>query len=840
MDKIGKFTIIAIAATLVLVLGIPTSTADNSTSTASTLPTGVSYHYVCWDDACTYGIDREDYMKFNVYEGDRYKVVAENPCSIDYAAASITLYTGSSWGTQYRLDCYEEITFGYYTANSAGYRYVHLYAHDDTTDDQNKIKITLTIDTTNRDRDGDGYKDSIDDCDYDEGDSYQEYVGCPDIDNDGWADFNDDCEYDSSEHVDTDGDGYCDGDDWNPNDETQWEDDDGDGYGDNCQGNAGDCFWWDRTQWFDNDGDGFGDNPDGNNPDHCRFVEGYSQFDRNGCPDYDEDGWSDPDAGHAAHPAGDADAFPYDYREWQDTDSDDYGDNEDKCPNIAGTSGARIATSNTISPAGIHGFEVFAWDAMDLGLYDDLEEEDIILEGGGSAESAGAEDEWYAIGSGSNQYWAEWLGCTDTDGDGFEDVSDAFPEDDTQWSDSDGDGFGDNMPHPVSLFGIGSQPNTDCQEYFRNLLNSGATTPDIRGLDRVICTAWVENWPTGWFDMEFNRNLEFSCDNGDQIPMRWVNDGDNDCGDMSDEGLTAAELAAEGVADFSPASRYYHYQDFDVGWAIPFAVEGDACPLQAGESFQDRYGCPDSDGDGWSDATADWTIEDGADTYKNDSTQHIDTDGDTYGDNSSGLNGDACPTDNGASTIDRLGCPDMDTDGYSDERGDGQGGDDCPAAYGDSTRDRLGCPDSNGDGYSDMNGFVSTTFAKAFDDGDVASIFILIIPVIVLIGLSVFLLNRRKGGGKGDGLDQSSLDSAMQDAVAWGIEEGNYQSVASTTTPAPPTPPLKRTTPIPETPPPKSAGDFQAGPALPEGGLPEGWTMDQWVTYGDNWLEQNQ
>jgi len=182
----------------------------------------------------------------------------------------------------------------------------------------------------------------------------------------------------------------------------------------------------------------------------------------------------------------------------------------------------------------------------------------------------------------------------------------------------------------------------------------------------------------------------------------------------------------------------------------------------------------------------------------------------------------------------------MDTDGYSDERGDGLGGDDCPAAYGDSTRDRLGCPDSNGDGYSDMNGFMSTTVAKAFDDGDVASIFILIIPLIVLVGLSVFLLKRRKGGGKGGELDQYSLNAAMQDAVAWGMEEGSYQAIASTTVPAPPTPPLTRKTPVPEPPTPKSANDFHAGPDLPAGGLPEGWTMEQWATYGDNWLQQNQ
>ena len=29
-----------------------------------------------------------------------------------------------------------------------------------------------------------------------------------------------------------------------------------------------------------------------------------------------------------------------------------------------------------------------------------------------------------------------------------------------------------------------------------------------------------------------------------------------------------------------------------------------------------------------------------------------------------------------------------------------------------------------------------------------------------------------------------------------------------------------------------------AGPPLPESGLPQGWTMEQWNAYGHQWLEQ--
>ena len=37
------------------------------------------------------------------------------------------------------------------------------------------------------------------------------------------------------------------------------------------------------------------------------------------------------------------------------------------------------------------------------------------------------------------------LGCPDADGDGWADSADAFPTDDTQYSDQDGDGYGDNI-----------------------------------------------------------------------------------------------------------------------------------------------------------------------------------------------------------------------------------------------------------------------------------------------------------------------------------------------------------------------------------------------------------
>ena len=77
-----------------------------------------------------------------------------------------------------------------------------------------------------------------------------------------------------------------------------------------------------------------------------------------------------------------------------------------------------------------------------------------------------------------------------------------------------------------------------------------------------------------------------------------------------------------------------------------------------GTSFADRFGCIDSDGDGWSDAV---------DVFNEDNTQWSDTDGDGYGDALDGNLPDSCPEIFGNSTIERYGCLDSDGDGLDDE-----------------------------------------------------------------------------------------------------------------------------------------------------------------------------
>ena len=95
-------------------------------------------------------------------------------------------------------------------------------------------------------------------------------------------------------------------------------------------------------------------------------------------------------------------------------------------------------------------------------------------------------------------------------------------------------------------------------------------------------------------------------------------DPDNDGWNTSDQG--------DGKTDAFPDDGT-QWQDTDNdGYGdnpLP-ASQGDACPNTIRQSFQDRFGCPDGDGDGYS--------NDG-DVFPTDVTQWADSDSDGIGDN---------------------------------------------------------------------------------------------------------------------------------------------------------------------------------------------------------------
>ena len=497
------------------------------------------------------------------------------------------------------------------------------------------------------DSDIDGFGDNPagttpDDCIMSQGSSTIDRNGCPDLDVDGfsnpdgsWTTANgaDACvavsgtsDQDRSGCPDFDGDGYSDPD-------GSW-----------TVGNGADKFIGDPEQWADSDGDGFGDNPPpSNNGDSCPGNHGTSSQDRKGCTDSDGDGYSDPDVNSQAHPIGSADAFQNDATQWRDSDGDGYGDeaggnNPDSCPLVAGTS-----TENNI------------------------------------------------------------LGCLDSDGDGWDDSSDPLPNEGTQWADSDGDGYGDNPAgiNPDFMPADSSQwADSDGDGYGDN---SSGTNGDAFPSDG---TQWIDSDGDGY---------------GDNPAGNFADDCPNDVGYSNQNGnYGCLDSDGDGYGDsddsFPFESTQWIDSDGDGYGDNPNGVSYDSCPNDAGNSTMNfNWGCPDNDGDGY--ANNEDALEDLAGQWE-------DADGDGYGDNPDGPQFDSCQYLPGNSWIDKYGCPDSDNDGYSNDNDDfpndvlrnidedGDGFDDlnedsCRDSYGKSNKDRLGCPDSDNDGYSDPDLFYS-------------------------------------------------------------------------------------------------------------------------------------
>jgi hypothetical protein len=313
---------------------------------------------------------------------------------------------------------------------------------------------------------------------------------------------------------------------------------------------------------------------------------------------------------------------------------------------------------------------------------------------------------------------------------------------------------------------------------------------------------------------------------------------------------------------------------------------GDQCLLVTGTSNQDRNGCIDTDGDGWSNPDGAWTVAEGADAFPDEFTQHSDQDGDGYGDASDGVQSDACPLNAGTSTEDRLGCIDSDGDGWSDvndalpddptqhsdQDGDGFGDsetgtmpDSCPEISGTSDMERYGCPDPDGDGWAgfldafpDDERFWSDADGDGYPDQEGTN---LSDDCPEVPGTST---EDRVGcvDGDGDGWSDDG-DSYPKDAsrfasadgssssntlylivgflcvmavlvLGYAVQRRNREESAIKLQPNLPQPMMM--TPVAPLVAPVVQAAAPAGPPLPAEGLPAGWTLDQWAWYGEDYL----
>ena len=463
--------------------------------------------------------------------------------------------------------------------------------------------------------------------------------------------------------------------------------------------------------------------------DDCPNTYGTSTNDREGCPDSDGDGYSNPDATWTVNNG--ADAFPSESTQWADQDFDGYGDNA-----------AGFEADACVSVLGNSTTDRFGCLDDDGDGYSNNDATWLVSNGADACNSVKAY---------SN---IDRNGCPDEDGDGASDPdptgingsvwtvtdgADAFLGDATQWSDQDGDGYGDNPPPATEGDACNTTIGTSYQDRFGCVDTDGdgysdgdATWTTAQGADAF------PNEPSQWADQDgdgYGDNA--SGVNADNCPTTFGTStelGNLGCSDLDNDGYADSDDA------FPTDSTQWSDTDGDGYGDESTGTNPDACPTVTGTSTLDRFGCPDSDLDGASDEDLSgtngpvWTIADGADILPNDASQQSDTDGDGFGDNPSGTDGDACLAQFGTSSIDRNGCPDSDNDGISDPDaswtvlngadafpsdptqsadtdGDGYGDnasgtdpDGCPTQFGDSTIDRIGCPDSDGDGISDADG----------------------------------------------------------------------------------------------------------------------------------------
>ncbi len=566
------------------------------------------------------------------------------------------------------------------------------------------------------DTDADGFGDNPagpqpDACTSDTGDSIYDRFGCDDFDDDGWSDENDDCVNDDGMSWwgqygcdDDDQDGWVDDGILGDRYPTNWKqalDTDRDSYGDNhgpdccnvtvlgqTEVNVPDLFPYNRMQWEDNDNDGYGDNEsDVEFGDKCWWIEGYSWRDRLGCLDSDGDGASDPsDFGtHREWNVEDgADWWPNDGTQWADSDGDGFGDNSsddatlpDKFPN---NPAAANDTDNDSYPNN--------WTSLENGS----NREGLVLDNcpdlAGNSTSSTVGDEV-----------VPYYGCTDTDGDGREDSTDAFPLDPTQIADSDEDGWGDNQQ--------GNDP--DACPYDYGVING--TKPD--GTPGIGCPIESDEEDT---DQDGVPDDLDDCD-GTQagLSVNEVGCSDYQLDDDQDTVSNAEDMCentpvGEAVDNIGCSESQNEVDSDSDGVNDPY----DLCPNSDPELTVDADGCnlaqKDSDGDGVNDLMDQCHgTEQGLPVLANgcldESALAEDIDGDgykgpySYDPVNETHQGDAFP-------LDSTQWYDMDGDGYGDSQAIGaNNSDSCPDVWGNSTmKSRLGCLDTDGDGYSDLLG----------------------------------------------------------------------------------------------------------------------------------------
>ena len=449
----------------------------------------------------------------------------------------------------------------------------------------------------------------------------------------------------------------------------------------------------------------------------------------------------------------------------------------------------------------------------------------------------------HGVGDNSDEFPTIPDESVDSDGDGVGDNSDMFPSNPDQTIDSDGDGYGDNSDgQDGDLYPTDSSQwaDTDRDGYGDNPQGTLADgCPLVNGFstqDRYGCP---DGDLDGYSDPDQNWTAQQGADALPDMNSQWT-DGD---GDGYGDNATGA------MPDKCPTKP---------GTSTKAWLPDPENPLQNTEL--ESFGCEDKDGDGWADGSESKDMD-------LDPNEYLDIDRDGTGSNSDYNDNDAriqtiqdhCNLD---FTDVRDVCVGWRTPAYVQYVADSVAANQTAVSY------------SSWNTTSD-----STTTDKAWYETNAVNdalvygggLFGILTLVILIIGI---LASRRKstqtqktygaaglptsaamdealegtagssafGGVESDSLweddvkplnleEQEKEEKVVESSRGVSAEElfSDEESIESIATLGESTPePEAESAPVPEEP--------QEAPPLPEGGLPEGWTMDQWKWYGHEYL----
>lgn len=431
----------------------------------------------------------------------------------------------------------------------------------------------------------------------------------------------------------------------------------------------------------------------------------------------------------------------------------------------------------------------------------------------------------------------------DSDGDGVGDNSDMFPSNPDQTIDSDGDGYGDNsdgQDGDVYPADSSQWADTDRDGYGDNPQGTLADgCPFINGFstkDRYGCP---DGDLDGYSDPDENWTAEQGADALPDMISQWA-DGDGD---------GYGDNATGVMPDKCPTKP---------GSSTKAWLPDPEDPLQNTEL--ESFGCEDKDGDGWADGSESKDMD-------LDPNEYLDIDRDGTGSNSDYDDNDAriqtiqdhCNLD---FTDMRDVCVGWRTPAYVQYIADSQAANQTPETF------------SSWNTTSDTTSTSEEWYkSEAMNDALVygGGLFGILTLVIIIIGI---ISSRRKstqisktyggaglptsaamdealegtagssafGGVESDSLweeDVKPLDLEQQEKEEEIIEsseevsaeelfsdEASIESIAT----------LGESTPEPQAEPEPVVEEPKEAPPLPAGGLPEGWTMDQWKWYGHEYL----